>query len=147
MKYFPFLLIILAVSCDWAKEKTKETVNKTGEIVAKTGSEFANGVSKGVQKTFAAKAQIADTLLKKGLSTGKIILRSTDSSDNNIVSVYFIFNKNFDNKVTIKAFTENELECGRVTQSVKGLKDEAKYVDFIFDKRTSIDAKGKISIE
>ena len=147
MKYFHLLFLLLLISCDWAKEKTKETVNKTGEIVAKTGSEFANGISKGVQQTFAAKAQISDTLLKEGLTTGKIILRGTDTSENNIVSVYFIFDKNFDKKITIKAFNESGLECGRVAETVKGKKDEARYVDFVFDKRTSVDAKGKLVIE
>ncbi len=48
------ILLILAIgllfSCDWAQQKTKETVNKGGEIVAKTGSEFVYGISKGIEK-------------------------------------------------------------------------------------------------
>ena len=37
-------------------------------------------------------------------------------------------------------------EYGRIVQEVTGKKDEAKYVDFVFDKRTNIDSKGKLLI-
>ena len=46
MKYLLIILALTFASCNWAKQKTKETVNKTGEVVAKAGSEFVNGVSK-----------------------------------------------------------------------------------------------------
>ena len=53
MKNILFIMLIVSLfSCDWAKRKTKETVNKSGEIVAKTGSEFVDGISKGIEKTF-----------------------------------------------------------------------------------------------
>ena len=53
MKYLFIILAFTFSSCNWAKQKTKETVNKTGEVVAKTGSEFVNGVSKGNQNFHA----------------------------------------------------------------------------------------------
>jgi hypothetical protein len=144
MKYIFLIFVITLVSCDWVKQKTKETVNKSGEIVAKTGSEFANGISKGVEQTFTAEVNIDSKLLDKGISTGKIVIRGTDTTNDNIVSVYLIFNKPFNQKITAKVFTQDGLECGRVTQTVVGNKDDAKYVDFVFDKRTNIDLKGKI---
>jgi hypothetical protein len=144
MKYFFLILIITFVSCDWAKQKTKETINKSGEIVAKTGSEFANGISKGVEQTFSAEVNVDSKLLDKGIKTGKIVIRSTDTTKDNIVSVYLIFNQSFNQKISAKVFTQDGLECGRVTQIVQGNKDEAKYIDFVFDKRINIDLKGKI---
>lgn len=52
-------------SCNWAKEKTKETANKTGEVVATAGSEFANGVAKGVEKHFPIKLFYRNNLSEK----------------------------------------------------------------------------------
>ena len=64
MKYLFIIIILTSVSCNWAKQKTKETVNKAGEVVAKTGSEFVDGVSKGVEKTFQNQVVLSDQLKK-----------------------------------------------------------------------------------
>ena len=93
MKYVYLLLVVTVASCNWAKEKAKATVNKTGEVVARTGSEFASGVSKGVEKTFQNTVVYSDRLKNKGLKTGKIIIRGTDTSTDNVLSTYFIWNR------------------------------------------------------
>ena len=63
MKYLIILSTTLFfASCNWAKQKTKDTINKTGEVVAKTGSEFADGVQKGVEKTFENEVAISADL-------------------------------------------------------------------------------------
>lgn len=65
MKYVVLFFAIAITSCNWAKQKTKETVNKTGEAVGKAGSEFASGVIKGVEKTFTNEVKFSDELTKK----------------------------------------------------------------------------------
>jgi len=79
MKYI-YIVIAICIfsSCDWLKQKTKEIVNKSGEVIAKTGSEFIDGVSKGVEKTFQNEVVFSETLKTKGLKAGKIIIISTD---------------------------------------------------------------------
>ena len=148
MKY---LLILFAAftltSCNWFKKKTKETVNKTGEVVAKTGAEFVDGVSKGVERTFLNEVVFSEDLLRAGLEPGKITVGSNDSTVGNILTAYLVFNKSFERKVTVKVFDSNGLEYGRVSQMVNGEKDEAKYIDFVFDKRTNIGSKGKVTFE
>jgi hypothetical protein len=140
-------VICLSASCNSFKEKSKSTINKAGEVVAEAGSEFADGIKKGVEKTFASQVVFSADLTKKGLQAGKVIINSTDSSTDNILSVYLIFGDNINQQVTLKVFTEAGQEYGRVTQTVKGNKGEAGYTDFIFDKRTNIDGKGKITFE
>lgn len=80
MKYI-YIVIAICIfsSCDWLKQKTKEIVNKSGEVIAKTGSEFIDGVSKGVEKTFQNEVVFSEALKTKGLKAGKIIIISTDS--------------------------------------------------------------------
>jgi hypothetical protein len=147
MKYLVVLLSVLAVSCNWAKEKTKETVNKTGEAVGKAGSEFADGLAKGVEKTFQSDIKFSDQLNQQGLRSGKVIINGTDSTTDNILTPYLIFDGNIDQQITVKVFTGSGQEYGRVTQQVKGQKGEAKYIDFVFDKRTNIDGKSRIVFE
>ena len=115
--------------------------------MAKTGSEFADGVTKGVEKTFQNEIVISEPLKKQGLQTGKIMVHGTDSTKGNILTVYFIFNNNFDENITVKLTSEEGLEYGRARENVKGLNGEAKYIDFVFDKRTNIESKGKIVFE
>lgn len=144
---FLFIFSISLLSCDWAKQKAKNAANKTGEVVAKTGSEFADGVKKGVEKTFQTQAILSEDLKSKGLQTGKILISETDSATDNVLTIYLIFDEDIDQNITAKVLDENGQEYGRATVLVKGQKGEAKYVDFVFDNRTNIDSKGTVKID
>jgi len=147
MKYTILLCsAFLLASCSW-KEKAKQAVNKTGEIAARAGSELADGMAKGVEKTFQNEVDIAPELQKAGLSHGKISINSSDGTDDNIISAYLIFGDKFDKTVMVRVFDENGQEYGRASNQVSGLKGEAKYIDFVFDKRTHIAGRGKLSFE
>jgi hypothetical protein len=146
-RLLPFVFIILMVGCDTAKQKAKEAVNKTGEIVGKTGSEFAEGVAKGVEKTFTNELVFSESLKKAGLSAGKITVGSTDSGTDNTLTVYLIFGEDFNGTITAKVYSPEALEYGRAKATVKGQKGDAHYFDFTFDKRTNIDSKGKVTLE
>jgi len=144
-----FLILIFAsmTSCNWFKEKTKETINKSGEIVSKSGSEFIDGVSKGVEKTFQSKIEFSTELKKSGLSSGKIIINNSENGIDNVLTVYIIYGNKIKKNITVKVFDENNQEYGRTSKIISGNSSEAKYVDFEFDKRTNIDGKGKITFE
>ena len=61
--------------------------------------------------------------------------------------LYVIFNKDFDGKLTAKAFDEQNLEMGRSLVQLSGKQGDAKFIEFHFDKRTNIDSKNKLTIE
>ena len=150
MKLFNLLIIIAAIttsSCNWTKDKAKGAANKTGEVVAKTGSEFVDGVAKGIEKSFSNEIVVADNLKSNGLKTGKVLIRSSDSTTDNILSAYLIFEKDFDQKIMVKVIDQKGLEYGRTSQLVSAKANEARYFDFVFDNRTNIDGKGKVSFE
>jgi hypothetical protein len=140
-------MMIAFFSCNWAKQKTKESVNKTGEVVGKAGSEFVNGVAKGVEKTFDSKLELSNSLTAQGLKTGKVLISSSDSASDNILTPYFIFDGSINQPVTIRVISETGQEYGRVKQQLTGKKGEAHYIDFIFDRRTNIDGRSKIIVE
>jgi hypothetical protein len=141
------VLILTFSSCDWAKDKTKKAVNKTGEIVGKAGSEFGDGIYEGVKKTFDNDVKISDQLIAKGLELGEVLINSSDSATDNVLTAYVIFNKDFDQDVTIKIFAENGKEYGRLREKLKGEKGNAKHFDFTFDRHVNIGTKGNITIE
>lgn len=142
-----FAASLLLTSCNWFKQKTKDTVHKAGEVTAKAGSEFADGVAKGVEKTFENEVSFSDELSKQGLKAGRVLVLNSDSATDNVLSAYLIFDADLDRKLIVKVFDEKGLEYGRLVQQVTGHKGEARYVDFIFDKRTNIDGKGKLTFE
>ena len=147
LQIFALIMSVICASCNWTKEKTKEAANKTGEAVAKTGAEFVDGVSKGIEKSFSNEIIISEKLKADGLQTGKMLITGTDSTTDNILSAYLIFEKPFNQEITVKVFDEQGLEYGRLSKPVSGITGEGKYFDFVFDKRTNIDGRGKISFE
>ena len=90
---------------------------------------------------------LSESLTDKGLSTGKFTIENADGGRNNQLTIYLIFDRDFKSSVTAKAFDKNGLEIGRTKIEVEGKADEAGYFDFIFDKRSYIEVKSKISLE
>ncbi|HAI83387.1 MAG TPA: hypothetical protein DCL43_06950 [Chitinophagaceae bacterium] len=148
MKYLLLSCIALSLlSCETVSEKAKSTVNKTGEVVAKTSSEFVEGVSKGVAESLQPSVEIDSALTAAGIGMGKILVASSNDASDNILSVYFVFEKNVKRTITVKLFDGSGVEFRRQTVALKGAPNEAYYVDIVFDKRVNIDAKTKVSIK
>jgi hypothetical protein len=139
--------LMLFASCGRVKEKAKETINKGGETVGKTATEFFEGVSTGIDKTLECELSLSETLLSKGLKTGKFSIENAAVGKNNQLTVYLIFDKDFNSPVIAKTFDKNGLETGRAKIDIAGKADEAAYFDFVFDKRTYIEVKSKITLE
>ncbi len=144
-KYF-FLFSSIAFAACNGGTTVNEKIQKASEKAGQAVSEVAKGVSKGVKSSYGIQITKTDSNALKSIDIGKIILKSKDGTDN-MLSIYFIFKKDFSRKLMIKAYDNKGLEMGRSSQLVKGKKDEARYIDFIFDKRTNIDNDNKITIE
>jgi len=140
-------VLILLVSCGRIKEKAKETINKSGETVGKTATEFFEGVSEGIDKTLQCELSLSQSLMDNGLKTGKFSIESANEGSNNQLTVYLIFHKDFKSSVTAKVFDKNGLEIGRSKIDVEMKAEEAGYFDFIFDKRSYIEVRSKIILE
>ncbi|MEM6830921.1 MAG: hypothetical protein AAF551_10440, partial [Bacteroidota bacterium] len=108
------LSILLVISCDSIKKKTKETINKSGEAVGKTASEFIEGVSEGIEETLKCEVSLSQALQDQGLKTGKFTVdNDTTGGKENQLTLYLIFENDFKKTLTAKAFDKNELEIGR----------------------------------
>jgi hypothetical protein len=141
-------LSLMLFSCSRVKEKTKETINEGGEVIGKTATEFFEGVSEGVDKTLQCEIHLSQSLGERGLKTGKFSINNdTSGGQNNLLTLYLIFEKDFNDDISIRVSDKKGLETGRTKMKVEGKAGEAKYYDFYFDKRTYIEVKSKITIE
>jgi len=140
--------LFLSVSCNQVKDKTKQTINKGGEVVGKGATEFFEGVSEGVDKTMQCKITLSEGLINNGIRTGKFFIDSdTLGGIKNKLSIYLIFEKDFSGIIKVKSFDKNGLESGRTSLNVTGKTGSATYFDFIFDRRTNIEQKSNLVFE
>ncbi len=144
---FIVIISLTIISCDDVKEKTKNSINKSGETIGKTTTEFIEGVGEGINQTFSVDIQISKELSNKGMQTGAYSIEESASGVPNIFTLYLIFNQNFKEKILMKAYDKNDLEIGRVKTEVNGKKNEADYYDFIFNTRTKLKNNGRLVIE
>jgi hypothetical protein len=145
--FFIIALIAIFTACDRVKQTAKTTISKTGETVGRTTTEFADGVSAGIDKTYQSQLTVSGELQKAGLRTGRFSIAGTDSSRNNMLTAYLIFDQDFHKDLLIKVMDRNGVEYGRVKQTIVSKKGEANYYDFIFNKRTQIESKSTFLIE
>jgi hypothetical protein len=140
-------LIALLAACDRVKQTAKETINKTGETVGRSTTEFADGVSEGIDKTYQSSLAVSPELQQAGLSAGRFSVGSTDSTKHNVLTAYLIFDKDFSRDILVKVMDRKGVEYGRVRKNVTGTKGEAGYFDFVFNKRTRFESKSSIQVK
>jgi hypothetical protein len=142
-----FVPIIALVLFSCSSDNIKDGINKAGNVAGQTAGEFIEGASKGVVKAFDVKVNLPEELKSKGLEFGKTYITSDSLGTDNLLMVYVIFNKDYSDTLKAKVFDDKELEMGRIAVPVNGKKDEAKFIEFHFDKRTNIDSKNVLTVE
>ena len=113
----------------------------TSKKVGEAGTEIVTSIKEGIDKNLECSIELSPVLQNKGLKTGKFVI------NDDTLSVYFIFDNDFNQNVIARLTDKDGKEYGRVDQAITGKKAEAKFVDFVFDKRTDIEHKSKIVIE
>ena len=146
--YILLLMVFTFCSCDRVKDKGKEAINAGGEAVGKSATEFIEGVSEGIDKTLESTIELSKDLQEKGLHTGKYSIEDNPLGGNdNLLTIYFIFNKDFKDSVYVKVYDKNGLETGRAKLEVEGKKGDADYFDFTFGQRVEIEYRSLIVVE
>jgi hypothetical protein len=150
MKFSQILCITtltVLMSCNSITNKAKEGLNKGGEVVGESATEFFDGVSEGVDKTLDCEIILSKELLNKGLEKGAYGIESQPIGNNNKLILYLIFNQDFSKDILAKAYNKKGEEIGRTKVLVEGKAGAAAYFDFEFDKRTDISFRNRILIE
>lgn len=136
MRSYKTLFALSLLAAGIASCSIKRTGEKAGEVVG----EFVKGASSGVQRPFKVEVKLSEPLTRKGLTLGKILIASDTLGVDNLVSIYCIFQENFQDTLVLKAFDNDGLETGRSKLPIAAKKDDAGYYDFPFDRRTNLDA-------
>ena len=142
------IIAILFVGCKRVADGTKKAINKTGQVAGEGSSEFVKGVSKGVETSMECQIELGKTLTRKGVTFARFTVGSdTNSRNNNKLTAYLIFDDDFSGSISAKVLDPKHVEYGRANVSVTAKKGEAKYIDFIFDKRTDVESKSTFVLE
>ena len=139
------LLMLSLAACN--SSSVKEKLNKAGDIAGQATGEFAQGVEKGIKKAFDVNIQLPENLREKGITFGKSTVSNDSTGTDNLLTVYVIFNRGFSGTLTARAFDNNDKEMGRATVQVDGKENEARFVEFHFDRRTNIDNDSRLILE
>jgi hypothetical protein len=139
------LLVIAAVSCGKVKEKARESINKGGETVGKTVTEFFEGISEGIDKTLQCEILLSPELQSKGIKTGKFSINHLQEGGNNsLLTLYLIFEKDFKSSIMVKVSDKTGLETGRAKLDIENQAGNAGYYNFAFNTQTCMEVKSKI---
>lgn len=143
LSFLQVIVFFLLISCNSAHQK----INDVGEKVGEATGEMVQKVTTGVENALELKVEFSDSLKKSNISRGKIILADSAGGRDNLVSIYLVYPIAFKGALSLKAFDSKGLEMGRASASVNAQKDDAAYVDFLFDRRTNIDYNSKLILD
>ncbi|MBC8753904.1 hypothetical protein H2O64_04430 [Kordia sp. YSTF-M3] len=129
------------------KEKTKSVLKEGGKVVGESVGEFSKGLSEGVENTFKININTSENITKQGISFGKITLSSASGGSDNVLNVYMIFDRDFNDTLSLKVFDNNDLEMGRSSKVIEATKGEADFYEFQFSQKTNIDSDSSIFME
>jgi hypothetical protein len=146
-KFILFLLISSISMYSCRTESGNERLQGATEKVGESASKAVKGLKAGIEKATKVNIELSENLKTRGLSLGKTKLDSKNGGRHNMLNVYVIFDKKMNRNVLLKVFNNQNEEVGRTKTLISGNEGEAKYIDFIFDKRTNIDRDFKIRME
>lgn len=141
------LFAIASISIACRTESGNERLQGATEKVGQSAAKAVKGLKTGIEKATKINIELSENLTSRGLSLGKTKLDSKNGGRHNMLNVYMIFDKKLNRSLLAKVFNNQNEEIGRTKTQISGDAGEAKYIDFIFDKRTNIDRDFKIVVE
>ncbi|KUJ61529.1 hypothetical protein AR687_12680 [Flavobacteriaceae bacterium CRH] len=124
-------------------EGAGKALSEEGKAAAKSASkgigDVIKGMNSGVNESINTSKVIADPSFTVNFDECKAEkIYGADAEKHKKVTIYLIAKKDFKGKILLKAFDEDKKEIGRSSLEVSIEKDDAKYVDFVFDERTHL---------
>lgn len=133
-------------ACNWAGEKTKNALNKGGELAGSAATEVIEGVTTGVENSWRVDVQLSEALKGRGLKLGKTMLESDTNGRDNRLIVYFSSDTAFTDTLTAVAFDQDGSEMGR-TQAVLALPvNGGDFTILQFQAFTDLERKSRVEV-
>ena len=147
MKKVILFLITIGLNTSCRTDSGNEKLANASKNVGQSAAKVVSGLKTGIEKVAKINIELSENLKNRGLSLGKTKLDSKNGGRHNMLNVYVIFDKKINKNVILKVYNNQNEEIGRTKSLISGEAGEAKYFDFIFDKRTNIDRDYKIVME
>ncbi len=147
MKKVILFLITIGLNTSCLTDSGNEKLANASKNVGQSAAKVVSGLKTGIEKVAKINIELSENLKNRGLSLGKTKLDSKNGGRHNMLNVYVIFDKKINKNVIVKVYNNQNEEIGRTKSLISGDAGEAKYIDFIFDKRTNIDRDYKIVME
>ena len=122
------LVLLAALACD--KQRNETVVKQAGSKVGEALTEFASGVSKGVDTKMVVAVELTPAVTAKGLS--RTVAKSLGMDGDKGFSTYIVSKAPFRGTLVARALGGSGEEIGRARQGVSFERDDAKYVTFKF---------------
>lgn len=142
----PLLGLFLMSGCDWAEHKTKQVLNKDGELAGSAATEVIEGVTTGVERTWKVEVQLSDALRGQGLQMGKTVVFSDAQGRSNRLKVYLSTDVGMQDTLSAIAFDKDSLEIGRSTMIVNAAPNSGDHYELQFQEDADLERKSRVLI-
>lgn len=140
------LLISLSTACEWAGRRTKEVLNKGGELAGSAATEVVEGVTTGVERTWKVDVQLSGTLQERGLVLGKTMVSSDHEGRNNNLVVYLSTERTFRDTLSAIAYDKDGSEMGRARLFLDMPAHTGEYHELAFQRLADLERKSRVII-
>lgn len=140
------LLVLMLSGCNWAESKTKQVLNKSGELAGSAATEVIEGVTTGVERTWKVDVQLSQALRDKGLQLGRTVVLSDEQGRNNRLKVYLSTDVGMQDSLSAIAYDKDSLEMGRTTLVLNALPNSGDHYELLFQNDTDLERKSRVLI-
>ena len=147
MKILGSFLMLTLIGCGQLKKTSSQTDSDTTSTAEESTSSFMDGMSEGIYDKFTCTITYDDNDKFSSVSFGEYKLSSSDSAQNNILSVYTIFNETVDTTVNVTVFDIEGTEYATTTFKLSGSLLDPKNVDIIFPNEVEISQQSTFKLE
>lgn len=136
----------LLCSCDWAGRKSKEALNKGGELAGTAATEVIEGVTTGVERTWKVDVELSSELLERGLILGTTQVESDAQGRDNRLILYLSTERGLVDTLSAIAYDKDGLEMGRTRLALDAAPNSGDHYTLQFQERTDLARKTRVFI-
>lgn len=137
---------VLLSACNWAGEKTRDVLNKGGELAGSAATEVIEGVATGVEDTWSVDVRVSEELEAQGLTLGKTSLESDSAGRTNTLILYLSSERSITDTLTAVAYDQAGAEMGRTTFPLIVPAGSGDFHLLRFQAYTDLERKGRVEL-
>jgi hypothetical protein len=143
----PVFGVIMLMSCDRAKQGAKEALNEGGRAAGTAAGEVLEGVTAGVEDTWAIRVELSEARKQQGLGLGKVEVEAGEGGNDNVVVLYLTTTNAMNDSLRVMAYDNDGAEMGRTWVRIHAAAGSGDFYEARFPQRTDLERKSRVTIE